>query len=135
MSKIAQVESNLDTPAAAGADQLTRTARAPSETVADAPREFARTATAIADDQRATARHAASEAGDIGRTVAELLAEQTRHSVDAVAVMGRAVDWAELAQAQHDFFAGSFARMRQFNDRYCEAMLSGLKSMSVPARL
>jgi len=136
MSKIAQVEPTLDKPAAAAAaDQhLTRTARAPSETAAGVSREFARTATAVADDQKAAARHVASEAGDLGRTAAELLAEQARHGVDAAAAMGRAVDWAQLAQAQRDFFAGSFERMRQFNDRCREAMLSGVKSMSFSAR-
>jgi hypothetical protein len=48
--------------------------------------------------------------------------------------MGRAVDWAELAQAQRDFFTGSFDRMREFNERYREAMLSSLKSMGLSAR-
>ena len=75
---------------------------------------------AAAEERHDTARQAAEDSAELGRTFVDLIGEQTRHNMVAATAFGRAVDWADLAQAQREFISGSFERWSQLNDRYRE---------------
>ena len=64
----------------------------------------------------------------------DLLAEQTRHNMEAALAIGRAVSWTGVAEAQRDFVTGSLARISQINQRYREIIENGLKSPTFTAK-
>lgn len=89
---------------------------------------------AAAEDSRHTLQRSADETAELGRTALDLLGEQTRQNLDAAAAIRNAVDWAEVARAQREFFSGSFARLNQFAEHYRAMMQAGMSAMSFPGR-
>jgi hypothetical protein len=120
-----------------GSSTLSKIARA-SENGQDAARGGAERvrdlASAAAENGSQTLQRSADETVELGRTVVDLLGEQTRHNLHAAAAIGQAVDWAEVARAQRDFVAGSFERMNQFAQHYRAMMRAGMSAMSFPGR-
>ena len=132
MTKIAHLERKHEHDrdvAERSAEKLTRVARATASAGADAAREstrLAQSATDAAEDLRETARKSAEESTEIGRSLVELMGEQTRQSVDTVNAFARAVNWTDIAQAQSKLIAGSLLRISQLNARYGELLLRGM---------
>ena len=135
MPKIANAENH---ERVAGADKLGEMARSTTEQGADAARrgiERARDAAMnAAENQRQILQQSAGESAELGRAIVDLIGQQTRHNMQVATAFGRAVNWAEVAEIQRDFLAGSFHRMNQLGERYRAMMQAGMKSMAPPAR-
>jgi hypothetical protein len=89
---------------------------------------------AAADDGRRIARRSAADAGELGNTALELLAEQTRHSLHAATAIGRAVNWTEIVEAQREFVGESFDRMKRLGESYRAMLQAGMTTMSASGR-
>jgi len=138
MTKIARVEAKPDpkskphTPVAArSAGRPLKMARVTPDNALEALKarsQLARsTAEDVAEDQNESAHKAAKDTTETGRMVLDLFAEQTRHGIDTATAVSRATNWSDVAQAQRDFVAGSFARIAQINERYRDLFQSGMK--------
>lgn len=121
-----------------GADNLTRIARSNIQHGADAAREGierARTsATATAETERQTVQQSAKGSAELGHTLVDLLGEQARHNMQVATAIGRAVNWAQVAEIQRDFLTESFKRMNHLGESYRGMMQVGMKSMTFPTR-
>ena len=137
MPKIAQIESRGDA-AENRAEKFAQAARQMTDSSADAARdavERAQTTSAnVLADRGEVARRSSEDLTKSSRMLLELFAEQTRHGLEAAAVLTRAVDWTEIFAAQRDFFSASVERGRQLNDRYREMMQLGTKPAALPVR-
>jgi len=114
-------------------EKLTLVARATATAGADVARESVEVAQRTADTAEnlfETTRKLAEESPDFGRAFTDLLGEQTRQGVDTFSAFARAVNWADVAEAQRKLIAGSFQRMAQFNARYGQSLLRGMTSTS-----
>jgi hypothetical protein len=130
MIKIAHLETNDDNSAAERTTgKLSKVAGETVDRAADATRatiDVARTkAEGAAEEQQEIMRRSVGESADVGRMFMDLLAEQTRHNMEAALAIGRAVNWTGVAEAQRDFVTGSLARMSQINQRYREIIQNG----------
>lgn len=134
MAKIANIDTDTQERSSA---TLTNIARA-NEQGQDAARTgMVRAndmAAAAAEDSRQTLQRSAEETTELGRTVLDLLGDQTRHNLHTAAAIRQAVDWAEVSRAQREFLGGSFARMNQFAEHYRAMMQAGVSAMSFPVR-
>ena len=136
MTKIAQLKREHEqdgTVAKRNDEKLTRVARATAKVGADVGRESVQVAQRTADvaeDLYETTRKLAEKSPELGRDITDLLGEQTRQSVDTLSAFARAVNWADVAEAQRKLIAGSFQRMTQFNARYGAFLLRGMTATS-----
>jgi hypothetical protein len=99
----------------------------------EAVRKSAGLAAPSAADEREPAPGAIEGTTELGALIAALFAEQTRHSIEVAATLGRARNWGEVAHAQNEFIAGSFQRMGQLSDRYVAFIRTGIKVISSPS--
>ena len=138
MPKIAHIEPQHDAPADERAEKLTKVARQTIDTSVDTARETVeraqKAAESAAADGREIALRTSEDLSEAGRMLAELLAEQTRHNLEAATAITRAVDWSTVFAAQRDYVAASFERFRQLNDRYRELLQVAAKASAIPAR-
>jgi competence protein ComEA len=79
-----------------------------------------RTAGAMSEVQRETARQSAEGTAELGKLWIELLNEQTRHNLAVATALSKAVDWEEVVRAQSEYLRASIERMSQLNRRYLE---------------
>jgi competence protein ComEA len=91
-----------------------------------------RTAGAVSEVQRETARQSAESTAELGKLWLELLGEQTRHNLTVAAALGKAVDWEEVVRVQGEYMRSSMERMSQLNSRYLEIVRT-VMAASVPA--
>ena len=137
MPKTARIEDH-DGAAQSGADKLTKISRSATEQGADAARESIErvraSATDAAENQQQILQQTAGESAELGRAIVDLLGQQTRHNMQVAAAYSRALNWAEVAEIQRDFLAGSFDRMNQLGERYRAMMQAGMKSLALPTR-
>ena len=137
MPKIAQIESRGDA-AENRAEKFAQAARQMTDSSADAARDAVEraqmTSANVLADRGEVARRSSEDLTKSSRMLLELFAEQTRHGLEAAAVLTRAVDWTEIFAAQRDFFSASVERGRQLNDRYREMMQLGTKPAALPVR-
>jgi hypothetical protein len=126
-------------------DEVTRATRATAKAGADVAREsvelaqsstevLVQDATDVAEDAYGTARQLAEKSPEVGRAFAELIAEQSRQSVDTLSAFARAVNWTDVAQAQSQLIAGSFVRISKFNARYGQFLLRGMTASAASSR-
>jgi competence ComEA-like helix-hairpin-helix protein len=99
--------------AEAGAETASRVARSGLQLVQ-------RTAGAMTEAQRETARQSAEGTAELGRLWLELLGDQTRHNLAIATALSKAVDWEEVARTQSEYMSASLERMNQLNSRYLE---------------
>lgn len=136
MTKIAHLKPEQEQDGAVGKrteENLTRVARATATVGADVARESVEAAQRTADaaeDLFETTRKLAEKSPELGQDITDLLGEQTRQSVDTFSAFARAVNWADVAEAQRKLIAGSFQRMAQFNARYGAFLLRGMTATS-----
>ena len=137
MPKIARIDHH-DRAAQSGADQLTKISRLTTEQGADAARESIEraraSATDAAEDKQQILQQTAGESAELGRAIVDLIGQQTRHNMQVAAAFGRVMNWAEVAEIQRDYLAGSINRMSQLGERYRAMMQAGMKSMTFPSR-
>ncbi|HYO60983.1 MAG TPA: hypothetical protein VEU29_03695 [Actinomycetota bacterium] len=137
MPKIAQIEPR-DAAAEDRTEKFTKVARRTIDNGLDAARESVERARKTAEDatadQREIALRTTEDLTEANRMVVELLAEQTRHNLEAATAITRAVGWSQILEAQRDYVTASFERMRQLNDRYREMVQAGFKAFALPGR-
>ena len=89
-----------------------------------------RTAEAAGEAQREVARRSAEHTAELGRVLADLLQEQTRHNLETLSALAGAVDWDQVAKAvdwdrvlrlQGEYLRASLERGAQLTRRYLEA--------------
>ena len=137
MTKIAHLERKREQDSAVAElndERPTRVARATAKAGADVARESVRRTADAAEDLYETTRRLAKGSPEFGHALRELLGEQTRQGVDTLSAFARAVDWAEVAQAQSKLIAGSFLRFSQFNARDGELLLRGMTATATSPR-
>ena len=137
MPKIARIEDH-NRAAQSGADKLTKISRSMTEQGGGAARESIEraraSATDAAENQQQILQQTAGQSAELGRAIVDLIGQQTRHNMQVAAAFGRVMNWAEVAEIQRDYLAGSFNRMSQLGERYRAMMQAGMKSMTVPPR-
>jgi hypothetical protein len=128
MPKVAQTKHDDDAPAEQGADALPKGARKSADAADEAVESAGRMA--AGNEQR----EAAEDTAELGSSMAVLFAEQTRHSLEVAAALGRARNFGEVVHVQNEFIAGSFERMSQLSDRYLALTRTAMKAMPSPWR-
>jgi hypothetical protein len=95
-----------------------------------------RTAAAVGEVQRETARQVTEGTAELGRLYAELLDEQFRHNQRTLATLGRAVsvDWDEAVRAQGEFVRTSLERLARLNDRHLEIVRAVMAAAAAGTR-
>jgi competence ComEA-like helix-hairpin-helix protein len=87
-----------------------------------------RTSEAVEEVQHETARQSAEGTAEIAKLWIDVLNEQTRHNLQVVAMLGRAMNWDDIVQAQSEFMRSSFERLNQLNGRYLELVQAMMRS-------
>jgi competence ComEA-like helix-hairpin-helix protein len=104
------------------------TARSATTAARSGPQLVERTAGALGEAQRETARRSAEGAAELGRLLAEFVGEQTRRNLEVATAFGRAFDWGEALKAQGEFVRESLERAAEFNRRYLEIVGSVMRA-------
>jgi hypothetical protein len=86
--------------------------------------------TAAAETEREVVGRSAEGAAELGRLWVDLLGEQTRHNLEVVTALGRAVRWDEVVQAQSEFVRVSLERLHELNRRYLEIVRGMMETTS-----
>lgn len=80
------------------------------------------TTDAVAEVEREVVHQASEGTLALGRTLVDLVNEQTAHNVQVVMALSRARHWGEVVQIQNDFLRASMERMAQLTTRYMEVV-------------
>jgi hypothetical protein len=94
-----------------------------------------RTAAAVGEVQRETARQVTEGTAELGRLYAELLDEQFRHNQRVAAALGRAVrvDWDEAVRVQSELMRATLERLARLNDHHLEMVRAVMVAASSTA--
>ena len=87
-----------------------------------------RTAGAMSEVQRETARQSTEGTAELGKLWLDLLGEQTRANLEFATTFGRAVDWQEVIRVQSEYARASFERFNELNRRYLEITQAMMKA-------
>jgi hypothetical protein len=111
----------------AGAETATRAARGGLQVV----RQAADTA---GEAQRLVVQRSAESTSALSQALLDLVQEQSRHNLETLTALTRAVRWDEILQAQSAFLQASLERMAAFSRRYAEVTQAVLTSASPAGR-
>ena len=124
------------------ADNVAELGKRSADKAADVAREAARRGLeytqrvvgAAAEVERAVACQSAEVTAELGRAFAELLEQQSRHNVEAVRALNRAVDWDGVARIQAELVRTSLERGAEFVRRYFEVVQAVVSSAASATR-
>ncbi|HEX6014535.1 MAG TPA: helix-hairpin-helix domain-containing protein [Geminicoccaceae bacterium] len=90
-------------------------------------------ADAVGEAQRETAQRSAEGTAELGQAWMELVQQQSRHNVQTLTALTRAVRWDEVLRAQGEFLRASVERIAQFTQRWLETSRSVMGSATAAA--
>jgi hypothetical protein len=93
-----------------------------------------RTADTTGEVQRAMVQRSAASTSELSQVLMDLVKEQSRHNLETLTALTRAVRWDEILQAQSEFLRVSLERMAEFGRRYVEVTQAVLTSASRAAQ-